>query len=162
MEALMQKAAWVHVRLKDSHSLLMTMKLVGFTDEEASNQSPQQHVRRLSSKCKPAAPSAIKCLNRHQQSELLSPANLRLSSVSGSGKSTMSSLMWNTLPPRSSPTMDLSLSVNLEAKLAAVATNDEEFSTSTGNDTTSGATEKKAHCTPHQVQEHNASWKCMK
>ena len=159
VEKLVQKAAWVHVGLKDSHSLPSTVKLVGFTDEEMSDRSPQQRMRRLSSKYHPSPPPAIKTAESASVSELSSPANLRLSSVSG--ESTISSSKWNSRPPRSSPTMNASLSVNLEAKLAAVATN-QDSSASIGTEGIATTNKKKTRRTPHQVQEYNAARKRMK
>ena len=50
LEDLLRRAASVHVVMKDIHAVSLTMKNVGFTEQESKDHLLQQKVRRMATK----------------------------------------------------------------------------------------------------------------
>lgn len=161
LEKLILKAAGVHGWMKDINTVTMTMKLVGFTDEEVMNRTLQQRIRRLSNKMGANPPSAVKTGGSGQSlvSDLSTPANLRISETSST--STISSSKWNTHQVQRDEAQDKPSS-RVEDLQGVVSTLNSAFA-STETAAEAGSTvsvappRKKTRRTPHQLQEYHAA-----
>ena len=121
IESLVRAAVGVHFWMKEKHTLTMTMRLVGFTDDECKNRTLQQRVRRQLKKEETVPVSAVRGPSL-AVSDLSSPANVLLSDAAEPVYTpTMSSCQRNKSDTTTSARSNGDPTVNLHAKFQSVA-----------------------------------------